>query len=161
MLFMLFIHFVSCLCILFVVYVFCLCSLEENGEDVVSPKKRSYSVEDITAALDDMIEENELLKETTQAKFDGGARAAPAAPASGDEFDVLGQALKGFPPKQSGQQQLEMCVQIERGCVLGVHHLNFFSCRGGEPDELLADIDDMLADLNTELDFMIPDGTDV
>ena len=35
-----------------------------------------------------------------------------------------------------------------------------------EPDELLAHIDDMLADLNTELDFMIPDtdgavGTDV
>ena len=30
----------------------------------------------------------------------------------------------------------------------------------GEPDELLAHIDDMLADLNTELDFMIP-GTDV
>lgn len=29
-----------------------------------------------------------------------------------------------------------------------------------EPDELLAHIDDMLADLNTELDFMIP-GTDV
>ena len=36
--------------------------------------------------------------------------------------------------------------------------------RAGEADQLLADIDDMLADLNTHLDFMIPKedgGTDV
>lgn len=33
-------------------------------------------------------------------------------------------------------------------------------CYFREQDELLAHIDDMLADLNTELDFMIP-GTDV
>ena len=45
---------------------------------------------------------------------------------------------------------------------MGVHHLEFVSIhREGKPDELLADIDGMLADLNTELDFMIPDGTDV
>ena len=39
-----------------------------------------------------------------------------------------------------------------------------FPPRDGEPDQLLADIDDMLADLNTHLDFMIPGedgGTDV
>ena len=35
-----------------------------------------------------------------------------------------------------------------------------FTFSSGESDELLASIDDMLADLNTELDFMIP-GTDV
>ena len=40
------------------------------------------------------------------------------------------------------------------------------SCRDEEPDELLASIDDMLADLNTELDILIPAadgvyGTDV
>ena len=35
--------------------------------------------------------------------------------------------------------------------------------RTGEADQLLADIDDMLADLNTKLDFMTPEelGTDV
>ena len=36
--------------------------------------------------------------------------------------------------------------------------------RSAEPDQLLADIDDMLADLNTHLDFMIPgadEGTEV
>ena len=39
----------------------------------------------------------------------------------------------------------------------------FYYSRAGEPDQLLADIDDMLADLNTHLDFMIPEGggTDV
>ena len=39
-----------------------------------------------------------------------------------------------------------------------------FVSRTGETDQLLADIDDMLADLNTHLDFMIPgadEGTEV
>ncbi len=68
-----------------------------NGEGGTSSlAKKSYSVEDITAALDDMVENNEYLNEKVPA-----ARAPPTKPrsesAAKDELDALSKALLGFP----------------------------------------------------------------
>jgi hypothetical protein len=77
----------------------------EDGE-TLSPAKKSYSVEDITAALDDMIEDNDLLRENSRAENHADV-AAPlprqaSVTAADEELDALSQALKGFPPQQKG-----------------------------------------------------------
>lgn len=80
---------------------------EEQG--TLTAAKKSYSVEDITAALDDMVEGNELLRNNARAEYSKaapppGATAAPPPSRPGisadEELDALTQALKGFPPKQ-------------------------------------------------------------
>ena len=78
-----------------------------NGEgEGLSPAKKSYSLEDITAALDDMIEGNEYLKEN--ASFVGTAQSheasathtdPPQVATADEELDALSLALKAFPPK--------------------------------------------------------------
>lgn len=82
----------------------------------ISPKKRSYSVEDITAALDDMIEGNELLHQNAQAEYGGVGGSSPGETAAqptrvsisaDDALDALGQALKGFPPKPKQDPEYE------------------------------------------------------
>lgn len=84
--------------------------LEENGGTLTAAKK-SYSLEDITAALDDMIEDNPLLRENASTDYGsregggagqhgsregGGARQLSVS--ADKELDALSQALKGFPP---------------------------------------------------------------
>lgn len=77
---------------------------EWEGQGVpLTAAKKSYSVEDITAALDDMIEDNELLRENARADYHGDPRpvSQPSRPSvsADEELDALSQALKGFPPK--------------------------------------------------------------
>jgi len=74
-------------------------------------------VEDITAALDDMIEENELLRENAHTnhteekrKVSAGVEPPPgvvAGAAANEELDALGRALQGFPAKQPGVPPLK------------------------------------------------------
>ena len=73
----------------------------------MSPAKKTYSIEDITAALDDMIDDNPLLQGNAQANYSAGGHGAMAATppsnsslSADEELDALSQALKGFPPKQ-------------------------------------------------------------
>ena len=78
------------------------------------PEKRSYSVEDITAALDDMIQEDHYLNNDhndivppPQGFSSGGASLMPAASEpsghtvgnADDELDALSKALQSFPGK--------------------------------------------------------------
>lgn len=69
--------------------------------DGLTPAKKSFSVEDITAALDDMVSEDQYLQENA-----GKAKATPPvasdAGGTGDELDALSRALQGFPPKSAG-----------------------------------------------------------
>lgn len=71
----------------------------------ISPAKKSFSVEDITAALDDMIEGNEYLREnaaiTTSAAPVAAKATPPAESAAGEELDALSRALQGFPGGQN------------------------------------------------------------
>lgn len=69
--------------------------------DGLTPAKKSFSVEDITAALDDMVEGDVYLKENTRGGGGtGGAKATPPAVSdakeTGDEMDALSRALQGF-----------------------------------------------------------------
>ena len=54
--------------------------------------KKSYSVEDITAALDDMVQNNEYINES----LPPSKSAAPAATKAQPELDALSKALQGF-----------------------------------------------------------------
>ena len=59
-----------------------------------------------------------------------------------------------------------MYIAMNCHCVVNLLVIQFIISliTRGEADQLLADIDDMLADLNTHLDFMIPgadEGTQV
>ena len=61
-----------------------------NGEGGGGLAKKSYSVEDITAALDDMVQNNEYLNEPippTKGRTESAKK---------DEFDALSMALQGF-----------------------------------------------------------------
>jgi len=67
-----------------------------NGEGGL-PKK-SYSVEDITAALDDMVENNKYLNEP----LPPATSTAPASKVQ-PELDALSKALQGFPAEQEAE----------------------------------------------------------
>ena len=83
--------------------------MEKEGEGL-SPAKKSYSVEDITAALDDMIEGDQYL-ESARAQGNGGGVVPEATPSSvgaaDEELDALSQALKGFPKRPKSSQDNE------------------------------------------------------
>ena len=82
---------------------------ENGGGEGLSPAKKCYSVEDITAALDDMIEDNDLLRENARTEYkEPGGGAAPLTKqpsAAGEELDALAQALKGFPPRDPNAEE--------------------------------------------------------
>lgn len=73
---------------------------------------KSFSVEDITAALDDMIEDSEYLRENAHAdhgarpgaearrKMSGLDAAQQSVGSADEELDALSLALKGFPPER-------------------------------------------------------------
>ena len=81
---------------------------EDEADGVLSPAKKSYSVEDITAALDDMIEGSDVLRENEHANHkamkETAERTHPSASAD-NELDALSQALRGFPPKAAANQK--------------------------------------------------------
>lgn len=78
-----------------------------EATDGLNPAKKSFSVEDITAALDDMVDGDEYLQENSRLKNRGvvEAKATPAAPPAtqggGDGLDALTLALQGFPAKSA------------------------------------------------------------
>lgn len=152
----------------------------------------SYSVEDITNALDDMLSGDEFLNEELSAKKvprdpvrsepvrsepvrNDPVRSEPvrsepvrSEPVKSDpvksepvknvgaadrELDALSRALQGFDSDNE-------CVYICSSIV--VIYCPSPSPRTGEADQLLADIDNMLADLNTHIDFSTTEfGSDV
>ena len=78
---------------------------EVQGEGT-SLAKKSYSVEDITAALDDMIEGDQYLDHAQSSKGGGAAAALLSTPSVGtaeEELDALSQALKSFPKKSDDE----------------------------------------------------------
>lgn len=84
----------------------------------MSPEKRSYSVEDITAALDDMIQDDKYLADANDIVpppqgFSAGAsmmpKAEPSPPLLGnadDELDALSKALQGFKPEPEPEEEV-------------------------------------------------------
>ncbi|CAI8006143.1 Caskin-1 [Geodia barretti] len=88
-------------------------------EEFHSGAAKSFSVEDITAALGEKVHKQEAVAAGMQ-----------------NEFDELNTALGFTDEDQHVAEEPEP-----------------------QPDQLLADIDDMLADLTTHLDFMIPGST--
>ena len=83
---------------------------EEQGEGL-SPAKKSYSVEDITAALDDMIGGDQYLENAcAQGNGEGGVAPGITPSAVGpadDELDALSQALRGFPKRPKSSEDNE------------------------------------------------------
>ena len=79
-----------------------------DEQDGLDPVKKSFSVEDITAALDEMVEEDEYLnkkesREGQSAVVETKAAAPPpkaTPPVVADEMDALSRALQGFPGKE-------------------------------------------------------------
>ena len=72
-----------------------------------------------------------------------------------NEFDELNAALHGLTEQDhhvtAGTEPQSVNITSKENLFYASHN-----CR---PDQLLADIDDMLADLTTHLDFMIPGST--
>lgn len=79
---------------------------EDGTDGALSPVKKSYSVEDITAALDDMIEGSDVLRENEHADHkamkETVERTHPSVTAD-NELDALSQALRAFPPKAAAE----------------------------------------------------------
>ena len=86
--------------------------MEREGQgEGLTPAKKSYSVEDITAALDDMIEGDQYLEGArAQGNGEGGVASEATPPSVGaaeEELDALSQALKGFPKRPKSSQDNE------------------------------------------------------
>lgn len=85
---------------------------QDEVDGALSPGKKSYSVEDITSALDDMIEGNDMLRENEHANHKAMKEKERTHPSgthpsvsAEDELDALSQALRGFPPKAASNQK--------------------------------------------------------
>lgn len=92
---------------------------------ILTSADKSYSVEDITAALDDMVQEDEFLKEADSSGLGGQGHSdkcpsveRPKVGTADDELDALTKALSAFPAKKASQDYDEGCVHP---CL---HHRN-------------------------------------